>query len=148
MSAALRHDPDHEMIGGSAGQRLQGHATGLDQVRLPIGLDLGPVGAGATVVTLGFYLTMSDPGQGFAFDYDVAFESPTAAPEPPTWAMAILGFAGLGAARVFRRRAGSAALGRQAPSSGAGADDPGPHAPAGSRASRRSATSASVSRAS
>jgi MYXO-CTERM domain-containing protein len=68
-------------------------------------LDLGPVGAGVTGLTLGFFLTMSSPGQGFGFDYDVAFESATATPEASTWAMMLLGFAGLGAATARRRRA-------------------------------------------
>ena len=68
-------------------------------------LDLGSVGAGVTGLAIGFVLTMSGPGQGFGFDYDVAFESATATPEAPTWAMMALGFAGLGAAAARQRRA-------------------------------------------
>ena len=47
---------------------------------------------------MSYWLTASDPGAGFGFTYNVAV------PEPSTWAMMLLGFAGLGYAGYSRSK--------------------------------------------
>ena len=51
---------------------------------------------------------MLSAGEGFSFSYGAA--APAAVPEPSTWAMTLLGFAGLGFAGYRRARAGHATL--------------------------------------
>lgn len=64
-------------------------------------LALGDWSAGAQVVDVSYWLTASEPGAGFGFDYNLAI------PETSTWAMLLAGFAGLGL--VGYRRAHRAA---------------------------------------
>ena len=70
-------------------------------------LDLGAINAGGQYIDLSFSLaaSLSGNGSGFGFDYDLAFH---AVPEPSTWAMMLLGFAGLGYAGYRRAGAGHA----------------------------------------
>jgi hypothetical protein len=53
---------------------------------------LGVLGAGNQTVDVSYLLTASAVGDGFGFDFGVG----GAVPEPSTWAMMLLGFAGLG----------------------------------------------------
>jgi hypothetical protein len=62
-------------------------------------LDLGTLGAGSQSVDISYMLTASLLGAGFGFSYD------TSVPEPSTWAMMLLGIAGLGFAGFRRARA-------------------------------------------
>jgi hypothetical protein len=64
-------------------------------------LDLGWLGAGPQTVDILYSLTASEIGAGFGFTYNAAV------PEPSSWAMMLLGFAGLGFAGY--RRAATAA---------------------------------------
>ena len=64
-------------------------------------LDLGAIAAGDQTVNVLYALTASEPGAGFGFAYDFGLGVPSAlfsaaVPEPSTWAMTLLGFAGLG----------------------------------------------------
>ena len=65
-------------------------------------LDLGSVLAGSQYVDLYEYYTASETDPpGFSYNFDIAdtpytLPPPTAIPEPSTWAMMLLGFAGLG----------------------------------------------------
>jgi hypothetical protein len=62
-------------------------------------LDLGGLVAGSPFdVDISYSLTASEPGAGFGFAYD------SAVPEPSTWAMMLIGFAGLGLAGYRRRQ--------------------------------------------
>ena len=70
-------------------------------------LDLGAIDTGSHYVDLSYWLIASEPGAGFGFAYDLA---PSAVPEPSTWAMMLLGFAGLGYAGYRRTRSGQTAL--------------------------------------
>jgi hypothetical protein len=63
-------------------------------------LDLGALGRGNQTIDLFYTLTASEAGVGFGFTYNLA------APESSTWAMMLLGFAGLGYAGYRRARAG------------------------------------------
>jgi hypothetical protein len=58
-------------------------------------LDLGLYGAGKQSVDLIYDLTMNQSGQGFGFDY-AGDPTAAAAPEASTFAMLLIGFAGLG----------------------------------------------------
>ncbi len=60
--------------------------------------------AGPQTVDLRYWLTVSEVGGGFGFTYN------TSVPEPSTWAMMLLGFAGLGFAGYRRARAGHATV--------------------------------------
>jgi hypothetical protein len=65
------------------------------------------LGAGPHDLQLAFLETMSG-AEGFGFDYSVNFASDgpfTAAPEPSTWAMLLIGFAGIGVASYRRKHA-------------------------------------------
>ena len=67
-------------------------------------IDLGAWSAANQTVDLSYWLTASAPGAGFGFTY--AFAGPAVAtPEPSTWAMMLIGFAGLGFAAHARRGA-------------------------------------------
>jgi hypothetical protein len=68
-------------------------------------LYLGAFDAGNQTVDLLYSLTASEVGAGFGFTY---FAS--GVPEPSTWAMTLLGFAGLGYMGYRRARAGRDAL--------------------------------------
>jgi hypothetical protein len=61
-------------------------------------LDLGFESAGPQMVDISLFLTASGPGDGFGFSYTVTV------PEAPTWAMMVIGFAGLGLAAIVRGR--------------------------------------------
>ncbi len=74
-------------------------------------LDLGHINAGGQHVDLSFSLAASLNGSGFGFAYDLAFH---AVPEPSTWAMMMLGFAGLGYAGYRRAGERHATAGRTA----------------------------------
>jgi hypothetical protein len=67
---------------------------------------LGVLGAGNQTVDVSYLLTASGVGDGFGFDFGVG----GAVPEPSTWAMMLLGFAGLGYAGYRRARKASAAI--------------------------------------
>jgi hypothetical protein len=69
-------------------------------------LDLGSYPGPSVDLTFGYNLTADGSG-GFGFDLAVG----GAVPEPSTWAMMLLGFAGLGFAGHRRARAGHATLG-------------------------------------
>lgn len=58
-------------------------------------LDFGPY-TGNLSVGLYWNLTSQAVGDGFAFDYAIGNYQVSAVPEPSTWAMMIIGFAGLG----------------------------------------------------
>jgi hypothetical protein len=60
--------------------------------------DFGVLAPGAQTLDLKYVLTASGIGDGFGFTYE------TSVPEPETWAMMLLGFAGLGAAYAGGRR--------------------------------------------
>ena len=76
-------------------------------------LDLGLWGAGPQVVDLSYWLTASNPGDGFGFSYTVTV------PEAPTWALMLAGFAGLGLAAFVRgRHAARGGLSFASPSAG------------------------------
>jgi PEP-CTERM motif len=71
-------------------------------------LDLGALSPGAQTVDISYLLTASAPGDGFGFTYSATDPvrasssggapggGVTAAPEPSTWAMMVLGFIGVG----------------------------------------------------
>ena len=67
-------------------------------------LDFGAVNPGSQSVDLFYSLTASQVGDGFGFDYKLAV------PEPSTWAMTLLGFAGLGYAAFRQGRKTSAGI--------------------------------------
>jgi hypothetical protein len=67
---------------------------------------LGVLGEGNQTVDLSYMLTASAIGDGFGFDFGVG----GAVPEPSTWAMMLLGFAGLGYARYWRARKESVSI--------------------------------------
>ena len=73
-------------------------------------IDLGWNSGPAVDLTFGYNLTADGSG-GFGFDFAVG-DPPgvTAVPEPSTWAMMRLGFAGLGFAGYRRARAGLTTL--------------------------------------
>ncbi len=58
-------------------------------------LDFGPY-SGNLSLQLYWSLTSQSPGDGFGFDYAIGNYQVSAVPEPSTWAMMIIGFAGLG----------------------------------------------------
>jgi hypothetical protein len=66
----------------------------------------GVRGAGNQTVDVSYLLTESGVGDGFGFDFGVG----GAVPEPSTWAMMLLGFAGLGFAGYRRARKGSVSI--------------------------------------
>ncbi len=68
-------------------------------------LYLGAWGAATVDVEVSYWLTASEPGAGFGFTYNNV-----SVPEPSSWAMMLLGFAGLGFAGYRRARAGSKTL--------------------------------------
>jgi hypothetical protein len=72
-------------------------------------LEIGPVAAGSQSIDKYYYLTASVGARGFGFNFNV--DSPgAAAPEPSTWAMMLLGFAGLGFAALRHARKSRLAL--------------------------------------
>jgi PEP-CTERM motif len=75
---------------------------------IDLGSDLGP----NIDLTFGYTL-VADGSGGFGFDLAIGGAVPQAVPEPSTWAMMLVGFAGLGFAghRSTRRRAGLRAWG-------------------------------------
>ena len=88
-------------------------------------LDLGAWGAGGQTVDISTWLTASEPGADFGFDYALALSPDAAlasaglaAPEPSTWAMMLSGFASLGFAGYRRARRGRVASQRHLPPQG------------------------------
>ncbi len=67
-------------------------------------LDFGAIGAGNQDIEISFALAASKIGDGFGFAYDFS-PSKTDLPEPSTWAMMLVGFAGLASAAWSRRTA-------------------------------------------
>jgi hypothetical protein len=72
-----------------------------------LGSDFGP----NIDLTFGYTLIADGPG-GFGFDLAIGGAVPQAVPESSTWAMMLMGFAGLGFAG-YRAKAGHATLARQ-----------------------------------
>ena len=72
-------------------------------------LDLGAVSTGSQVVDLSYYLDASGGAQGFGFNFSLDPPGPGhTVPEASTWAMALIGFAGVGCiARFWRARTAS-----------------------------------------
>ncbi len=68
-------------------------------------LDFGAIGAGDQDIEISFALAASKIGDGFGFAYDFS-PSKTDLPEPSTWAMMLVGFAGLAFAG-WRRHGGA-----------------------------------------
>ena len=67
-------------------------------------LALGSLSAGSQSVSFDEYLTASQNGEGFAFDYGFAPTPITlTTPEPSTWGLMLLGFTGVGLA-AYRRQ--------------------------------------------
>ena len=67
-------------------------------------LDFGAIDAGNQDIEISFALAASKIGDGFGFAYDFG-PSKTDLPEPSTWAMMLVGFAGLAVAARSRRTA-------------------------------------------
>ena len=67
-------------------------------------LDFGAIDAGNQDIEISFALAASGIGDGFGFAYDFG-PSKTDLPEPSTWAMILVGFAGLAFAARSRRTA-------------------------------------------
>lgn len=68
-------------------------------------LDLGSFTEGSQFVDMSYLLTASGSAQGFGFNFNIDPElSPAAVPEPSTWAMMLMGFAGLAFAALRRAR--------------------------------------------
>ncbi len=68
-------------------------------------LDFGAIGAGDQDIEISYALAAGKIGDGFGFAYDFS-PSKTDLPEPSTWAMMLVGFAGLAVAG-WRRHAGA-----------------------------------------
>ena len=67
-------------------------------------LKLGSFNAGSQFVDISYYLTASGAAQGFGFNFNIDPPPGGTAPELSTWAMMLLGFAGLGLVASRRAR--------------------------------------------
>jgi hypothetical protein len=65
---------------------------------------LGSFTAGSQFVDISYYLTASGAAQGFGFNFNIDPPAGGTAPEPSTWTMMLLGFAGLGFLAARRAR--------------------------------------------
>ena len=72
-------------------------------------IDFGPYDSGYQSVLLSFAFTAAGDAPGYFTSFDVAGRSTQAAPEPSTWAMMCLGFAGLGFLAYRKRTAAAGA---------------------------------------
>ena len=112
------------IVDGTAHVYKRSRLAGAESFFAADTLDLGTLAAGSQTIKLEYFLdynsgTSAKPGAGFGFTYDLATASVAPAyadfaarpltagiPEPSTWAMMLIGFAGLACAGFWASRRG------------------------------------------